>query len=116
MLWGSHFIKKFYSRTVHNCSCILQNLPEGPLDPCEIRSFFLVFLVGTRVGWGGDTTAEWAQQRPRMLDPPGRIFESLSWEVEAGDPVDAGTVCHGGRWGVELSLGAVCTHVCADNF
>lgn len=74
-----------------------------------------MFLVGTELGWGGATTAEWAQ-RPRMLDPPGRIFESLSWEVEAGDPVDAGTVCHCGTWGVELSLDAVCSHVCTDNF
>lgn len=55
-----------------------------------------MFLVGTELGWGGATTAEWAQ-RPRMLDPPGRIFESLPWEVEAGDPVDAGTFVTAGH-------------------
>lgn len=28
---------------------------------------------------------------PRTLDPPGRVVESLSWEVDAGDPMDTVT-------------------------
>lgn len=41
--------------------------------------------------------------------PPGRIFESLSWEVDAGDPVDAltGPVGIGGE-GVADYLWMLC--------
>lgn len=73
----------------------MQNLPVGLLDLCRIGVFS--YFLYPRRGKAGPLPQNGHYCGQECLTPLGRIFESLTWEVEAGDPINACT-------GAQLSL------------
>lgn len=93
----------------------MQNVPESHLDKMSVFHVSCKNPCRDRVGplpQNGHNRGE------ECWTPSRRIFESLSWVMDAGDPVDncAGAQSSLGRRGGGLSLDAVCSHVFTNTF